>query len=270
MNAAAAAPAAAPHSRPSYRVTGRRVLASEWIKLWSVRSYRVTAALAGIFLIAFGLVAAASYSPASTQNLGSDPVALALGGMYLVLLTVGVLGVLVTAGEYGTGSIRSTMTAVPRRLPVLWSKAAVAGAVALVLGAVSAVISYAGGEGLLRGGIALPLTAPGVVRSLMLAAAAMALIAIMGVGLGSLVRSVGGAIAILAVLLLLLPALADLLPTGLRNDISPYLLGNAANSMFSLHQSAGALNPWAGSGVAAAWTAAALAAAAYRLIRTDV
>jgi len=269
MNAAAAAPAAAPHSRPSYRVTGRRVLASEWIKLWSVRSYRVTAALAGIFLIAFGLVAAASYSPASTQNLGSDPVALALGGMYLVLLTVGVLGVLFTAGEYGTGSIRSTMTAVPRRLPVLWSKAAVAGAVALVLGAVSAVISYAGGEGLLRGGIALPLTAPGVVRSLMLAAAAMALIAIMGVGLGSLVRSVGGAIAILAVLLLL-PALADLLPTGLRNDISPYLLGNAANSMFSLHQSAGALNPWAGSGIAAAWTAAALAAAACRLIRTDV
>ena len=268
MNAAAA-PAAAPHSRPSYRLTGRRVLASEWIKLWSVRSYWVTAALAVIFLIAFGLVAAASYSPASTQNLGSDSVSLALGGMYLVLLTVGVLGVLVTAGEYGTGSIRSTMTAVPRRLPVLWSKAAVTGAVALVLGAVSAVISYAGGEGLLRGGIALPLTASGVLRSLMLAAAAMALIAIMGVGLGSLVRSVGGAIAILAVLLLL-PALADLLPTGLRNDISPYLLGNAANSMFSLHQSAGALNPWAGSGIAAAWTAAALAAAAYQLIRTDV
>ena len=268
MNAAAA-PAAAPHSRPSYRVTARRVLASEWIKLWSVRSYWVTAALAVIFLIAFGLVAAASYSPASTQNLGSDSVSLALGGMYLVLLTVGVLGVLVTAGEYGTGSIRSTMTAVPRRLPVLWSKAAVTGAVALVLGAVSAVISYAGGEGLLRGGIALPLTASGVLRSLMLAAAAMALIAIMGVGLGSLVRSVGGAIAILAVLLLL-PALADLLPTGLRNDISPYLLGNAANSMFSLHQSAGALNPWAGSGIAAAWTAAALAAAAYQLIRTDV
>ena len=277
MNAIAttASPIATPGSRPSYRLTGVRVLRSEWIKMWSLRSTPMTVGLAQVFLIVFGVIGAASYQPLSHGGFSfgpvSDPVQLALGAIDLVLLTVGVLGVLQTGGEYTTGSIRSTMAAVPRRLPVLWSKAALTGAVVLVTGTAGAVVSYGVGEGLLHGkGIGLPLTAPGVLRSLLLAAAAMALVSIMGVSLGALLRSMAGAITTLAALLLVLPALALLLPATIRTDISPYLLGNAANSMFALHRQAGALSPATGFAVVAAWTAAATVGAVYRLVRSDV
>ena len=53
-----------------------------------------------------------------------NPVDVSLGGWHLAQLAIGVLGVLVITGEYSTGQIRSTFAAVPRRLPVLWAKAA--------------------------------------------------------------------------------------------------------------------------------------------------
>ena len=76
-------------------------------------------------------------------------------------------------------------------------------------------------------------------------------------------RSTVGGIATLAALLLVRSALVGSRPTSaIKNDFSLYLVGNAANSMFSLHQSAGTLSPWAGFGVVAASTAAAVAATA--------
>lgn len=270
MNATTA-PTTPRASPPAWRLTGPRVLASEWIKMWSMRSSWLTDGLALLYLILFGLMDAELYAPRTARGVGPDPVQVALDGIVPVLLIVGALGVVVMSGEYATGSIRSTMTAVPRRLPVLWAKAAVAGAVALILGAVGSVVSYAGGEAFLHGTrIALPLTAPGVLRSLMLAAAAIALISIVGTALGTLLRSTAAAIVTLTVLLLVLQVLATLLPTRLENDISPYVLGNAVGAMYSLHHAAGTLTPWGGFVVVVAWTAAALAAAAYRLLRSDV
>ncbi|MFU8849724.1 ABC transporter permease [Micromonospora sp. SL1-18] len=265
--------------RPVYRVTGARVLRSEWAKLWSLRSTWITLGLALFFLVLLGLIRASTYSPGGPGLMGpgggnpgsaANAVSIALTGMKFAELALGTLGVLITAGEYSTGLIRATLAAVPRRLPVLWAKSAIFAVVALVVGSAGAFLAFLAGAGPLQGtDVALSLSASGVLRSLAGAGAFLALVGVLGVALGALVRSAAGGISILAASLLLVPLLSELLPESLRDDISPYLPGNAGGSMFALHQAAHALTPQAGLAVFAGWTALALAAAAWRLARTD-
>ena len=266
-----------PVARPAYRVTGRRVLRSEWAKLWSLRSTWITLGLGLLFLVGFGVIAAARYKSSVTSGRQLDPdfadataVSLSLFGVVLAQLALGVLGVLVTAGEYSTGMIRSTLAAVPRRLPVLWSKAAVFGLVALVLGAVGAFVAFLIDGGILSGTqAALTMSDGGVVRSLLGAALYLGLVGVIGAALGSLLRSVAGGISVLVAALMILPGLISLLPTSWHNAVQPYLPSVAGESMFSLHHGAHTLSPGAGLLVFLAWTALALAAAAWRLVRSD-
>jgi ABC-2 type transport system permease protein len=269
---------AATRIRPAYRVTGPRVLRSEWAKFWSLRSTWITLGISLLLLVAVGLVAASRYSPALASeqgrhhliSVGSNAVAIALAGITLAQLATGVLGVLFTAGEYSTGMIRSTLAAVPRRLPVLWSKTLVFGVTALVLGTAGAFVAFLGGSHFLAGQrIALTLSSSGVLRCLFAAGAYLALVAVIGVALGALVRSVAGGIAALIGGLMLLPVLTDLLPSSWADNVSPYLPGNAGDAMFALTRGSNTLSPGAGLAVFAGWAALLLALAAWRLARTD-
>ncbi|MGC0343874.1 ABC transporter permease [Streptomyces sp. SLBN-8D4] len=275
LTATVDAPPADP-ARPVYRVTGRRVLASEWAKLWSLRSTWITLGLGLLFLVAFGLIAASRY----TSEIGSGhmdrdfaastAVSLSLFGVNFAQLALGVLGVLVTAGEYSTGMIRSTLAAVPRRLPVLWSKATLFGLVALVVGVLGAFVAFGFGSGIVSGTpAAMSLTHAGVIRSLLGAGLYLGLVGVIGTALGALLRSVAGGISVLVAALMLIPGLASLLPSSWQDDISPYLPSNAGESMFALTHDATALSPTAGLLVFLAWTALALSGAAYRLVRSD-
>ncbi|MGW7425631.1 ABC transporter permease [Streptomyces sp. NPDC054813] len=264
-------------SRPAYRVTGRRVLASEWAKLWSLRSTWITLGLGLVFLVAFGLIAASRYkSGYGSGHLDRDfaqstAVRLSLFGTNFAQLALGVLGVLVTAGEYSTGMIRSTMAAVPRRLPVLWSKAAVFGLVALIVGTLGAFVAFGFGSSIVSGTpAAMSLTHAGVVRSLLGAGLYLGLVGVIGTALGALLRSVAGGISVLVATLMLIPGLISLLPSSWQDNISPYLPSNAGESMFALTHDSTTLSPTAGLLVFLGWTALALAGAAYRLVRSDV
>ncbi|MEU1405470.1 ABC transporter permease [Streptomyces sp. NPDC005728] len=263
-------------ARPAYRVTGRRVLASEWVKLWSLRSTWITLGLGLFFLVVFGLIAASRYkalvgSPRMDRDFAhSTAVSLSLFGANFSQLALGVLGVLVTAGEYSTGMIRSTLAAVPRRLPVLWSKATVYGLVALVVGTLGAFVAFLCGSGIVSGTpAAMGLTHAGVVRSLLGAGLYLGLVGVIGTTLGALLRSVAGGISVLVAVLMLIPGLVSLLPSSWQSDISPYLPSSAGRAMFALTHDATALSPLAGLLVFLGWTALALAAAAYRLVRSD-
>lgn len=264
-------------ARPAYRVTGLRVLRSEWAKLWSLRSTWITLGLGLVFLVAFGLIAAAQYkSEINSGHLDSDfahstTVSLALFGTHFAQLALGVLGVLVTAGEYSTGMIRSTLAAVPRRLPVLWSKSAVFGLAALVVGAAGAFVTFLFAGGMVSGtNAAVGFSHAGVVRSLLGAGLYLGLVGVIGTALGALLRSVAGGISVLVGALLLIPGLISLLPSSWQDDISPYLPSNAGESMFALTHDGTALSPAAGLLVFLGWTVLALAGAAYRLVRSDV
>ncbi|MFE6823698.1 ABC transporter permease [Streptomyces sp. NPDC057690] len=270
----------APASPATYRVTGPRVLRSEWAKFWSLRSSWITLGVAVFLLVLFGTIAGYTYSADAVASGGppgpgagsgdSDAVSLALTGVSFAQLAVGVLGVLLAAGEYSTGMIRSTLAAVPRRLPVLWSKAAVIGPIALVLTTVGALAAFQlGTPGLDGERIALSLGDDGVLRSLAGAGLYLGLVAVFGVALGMLLRSSAGAIAALVGVLLILPGLASLLPDAWYDTLSPYFPSNAGSAVYALHQSSDVLSPGAGLAVFAGWVALALAGAAYRLARTD-
>lgn len=264
-------------ARPVYKVTALRVVRSEWAKFWSLRSSWITLGLAVLFIVAFGLIRAAHYKSDITSGHRMDPdvlhangVELLLTGRYFGELALGVLGVLVTAGEYSTGMIRSTLAAVPRRLPVLWSKAAVYGVIALVVGTVSVFVAFLVGTGLLSGTpAAISFSGAGVVRSLLMAGLFLGLIGVIGAALGSLLRSVAGGISVLVAVLLLIPGLITMLPTTWQNNVNEYLPSNAGESMFALHHAANTLTPSGGLAVLLGWTVLALGGAAYRLVRTD-
>ncbi|MGW5044830.1 ABC transporter permease [Streptomyces griseoluteus] len=275
LTAATEAPSTA-DGRPAYRVTGRRVVASEWAKLFSLRSSWIVLGLSLLFVVVFGLIAAFRYrSEIGSGQMNQDfarqnAVGLSLFGANFAQLALGVLGVLVTAGEYSTGMIRSTLAAVPRRLPVLWSKAAVTGLVALVVATAGAFVAFLFGSRIVAGTpAAMGLSHAGVVRSLLGAGLYLCLIAVIGSALGTLLRSVAGAISALVAALMLIPGLITLLPSAWRDGISPYLPSNAGASMFAVTPDSGTLTPGAGLLVLLAWTALTLTGAAYRLRRAD-
>jgi len=274
---APARPAPATHADPRLKVTGRRVMRSEWAKLWSLRSTWITLGLGLVFLLAFGTIAALRYKSILNSGQPMDPdfadataYSLALFGVPFSLIALGVLGVLTASGEYTSGMIRSTLSAVPRRLPVLWSKAAVYGVLAFVVGAAGAFAGFLISTGVLSGTpIAMSLSDGGVLRGLLGVGVYLGLVGVIGVALGTLLRSTAGGISALVGTFLLVPGLMSLLPKSWREDITPYLPSNAGDSISALQHSAGSLSAGAGLLVLLGWTVLALAGAAYRLKRAD-
>ncbi|MCF3178227.1 ABC transporter permease [Streptomyces sioyaensis] len=271
----AAAPA--PPAPRAYRLTGLRVLRSEWAKLWSLRSTWITLALGLLFLVAFGIISAARYKSTIDSGQQLDPedvhataLSLSLFGTNFAQLALGVLGVLVTAGEYSTGMIRSTLAAVPRRLPVLWSKAAAFGLVALLVGMLGVFVAFPFASGVVSGTpAAMDFSHAGVVRALLGAGLYLGLVGVIGAALGALLRSVAGGVSVLVGTLMLIPGLISLLPSSWQDDISPYLPSTAGQSMFALTHDSTTLSPTVGLAVFLGWTLLALAGAAYRLVRSD-
>src|SRR5256886_3165218 len=119
-------------------VTQARVLLSEWTKLHSLRSTRWSLLVATVLGIGLPLVFAAVTSShwgsmSFHERADRHPLDIALAGVNVAQLAVAVLGVLVITGEYSTGMIRASLTAVPKRLPVLWAKLLVYAVVTFLL-----------------------------------------------------------------------------------------------------------------------------------------
>ncbi|MET7420103.1 ABC transporter permease [Dactylosporangium sp. NPDC005555] len=280
MTTTIAAPRPAPTRSPlptGLKVTGRRVARAEWAKLWSLRSSWITLGVGLLLLLAFGTIAALQFRSSLTSGrpmdadfAGATTHTLALFGVPFALIALGVLGVLTTSGEYTTGMIRSTLAAVPRRLPVLWAKASVYGAVAFAVGAAGAFIAFGVAGAILSGTpSAMTFSDDGVVASLFGVGVYLGLVGVIGVALGALLRSSAGGISALVGGFLLVPGLMSLLPRSWRTEITPYLPSNAGESIYTLTHGTGSLSAGAGLLVLLGWTVLALAGAAYRLKRSD-
>lgn len=253
---------------PAVRITGARVMTAEWIKFRSTRS--AWWILAGSVLS----IAAAGISPALTVALGgtasddptTDPTGGALAGVSFTQLLVGALGALLVSSEYSTGLVRSTLVAVPRRLPVLWAKVLVAASVTFGAALVTVLATFLTARAVLSSvGITVSLTHSGVLRALVGAALFLSLTAALGAGFGWLVRSTAGALSALFGFLFVLPLLGLLVPS-----ITAYLPTNAGAAVLQAEPAAGSLSPWLGLGVYVGYTAVVLGAAASLLRRRDV
>jgi len=225
--------------RSDARLTFARILRSEWIKLTSLRSTYWSLALIAVLGIGFSLLLV-SFTSGFVDNAEPDPngvLTTTTVGVGFGQLIAAVLGVLVISGEYSTGMIRSTLAAVPSRLPVLVAKRRVG------------------------------------------AAAYLGLTAVFALGLGTLLRSAAGGIAVALGIILVVDGVVPLLSLAVDwvSDITPYLFSSAGVAMARIPgEAAGTdpfamtmLEPWAGTLVVIAWTLVSLTLGALRLTRKD-
>src|SRR5262249_31954128 len=147
------------------------VLLSEWTKLRSVRSTAWSLAAAFLFTIGIACIACAvivHHWPHMNAHDRADfhPMEATLVGVQLSQLAIGVLGVLLITAEYSTGMIRASMSAVPKRLPVLAAKGIVFALVTFCLLAPAALIAFFAAQAILSGQhIETTFTSPGVPRA---------------------------------------------------------------------------------------------------------
>jgi ABC-2 type transport system permease protein len=205
---------------PQGRVTQLRVIHSEWTKLRSVRSTRwalFTGVLATIGIAALACAIASYHYPRMSPQDRADfhPLEVNLAGVQLAQLAIGVLGVLVITAEYSTGMIRSSFTAVPKRLSVLWAKAIVYGLTLLALMIPSVLVAFVVGESLFsRHHINIPFSHHGVARAVIGAGLYLTVVGLFGLGLGAIFRNTAGGISAFAALMFVLPPLMNVLPSG--------------------------------------------------------
>jgi ABC-type transport system involved in multi-copper enzyme maturation permease subunit len=258
------------------RVTLWRVAVSEWTKLRSLRSTRrsmLVAVVLGLgFPLLFATILAHRWSHLSPQERADrNPLDVALSGVHVSQLAIGVLGVLVISGEYSTGMIRSTMIAVPKRLPVLWAKAGVFAVVGFALMLPTVLIAFFGSQAILRSHdiLQISFSHPGVARTVIGGAVYLMLVGVFALGLGAIVRNTAGGIALYAAIIFVIPPLLNILPTDWYNAINPYLPSTAGDAIFSLTHGSDTLAPWPGFFLFLGYTALSLGIAAVLLVRRD-
>jgi ABC-2 type transport system permease protein len=256
-------------------VTQRRVAVSEWTKLRSVRSTRWSLLVSLLLIIGIGILVCVIFESRWPHLSPGDrarfhPLRANLAGVNFAQLAIGVLGVLTITAEYTTGMIRASFSAVPKRLPVLWAKTLVFGAVAFAISLPAVFIVFFAGQSILSGQhINIGISHPGVVRALFGAPLYLTVMGLFGLGLGAILRSTAGGISALAAIVFVLPPIISLLPTSVTNSVDPYLPSNAGGAIWTINPDPNTLAPWAGFAVFCAYAVAALAVAAILMLRRD-
>lgn len=278
MTATVEAPQSAVN-RPTNRSTGRSVrlvdvVRGEWIKFRSVRSLTVTLIAAAAATIGFGMIfsatAGSDEAAPGPASLATDPVEIALGSINLTQLIVGVIGVMVVAGEYSTGLIRTTIAAIGRRTTLVRSKAIVLAAVTAVVMSITTVLTVWSGQLVYGGDEATSSLADPEVWSVIGGTTAyLAGIALIGLALGFILRSTAGAIGVFVTTIMIGPGLLSLLPDSFTDVTLKYLPSEAGSAMMSRVADPDLLSTGSAYAVFAAWVIGLLGVAALMLRNQD-
>jgi ABC-2 type transport system permease protein len=252
-------------------VSLRGALASEWVKFRSLRSSWLLL-LAG----ALGLVVLALIIGYNTRHLGPgmDPEDYAatstLQGFHLDELLLGALGVLLVSGEYATGTIRATLVAVPRRLPVLWAKLLLIAPLVTLTMLASSLVAFVSSQALISHYRAsASLGDPGVLRAVLGTGVYLGAITLIGAGIGWIVRSTPGALVTYLGLLLVLPVITGNLLGSWGRAIAKFLPSEAGMSILTSVRLPDLLSPASSAIVLAVWVVVTVAVAAVVLSRRD-
>jgi len=245
----------------------REAIRAEWAKTWSdpVTPWL----LAGLVVLSAAVSAAtiaAARCPADVAGgCAQDPARISLTGVYVGQAVAALAGVLAIGTEYGTGMIRVTLTAIPRRDRLLVTKALV------LAGPVLAAAAVALGAAMLAGVFVLPdhgftaasgfdLASASMWRAWGCAAVYLALVALLALGVTAVVRDSAAAIGIVLGILYLFPVVAkavgDQAVARHLEQIGPLAAGLDSQATTGLPGLP--LTPWQGLGVAALWAAGAL------------
>lgn len=257
-----------PGTRPGFSST----LNSEWIKFWSVRSTTWSAVM--LFVLGAGLTALICATNAewlASSEADESPGSFITFGMTFAQITAVVLGTLAVTAEYGTGMIRATLAATPRRGSVLVAKALVLTGTLFVLGTVTAFVGYFAGNWFLdREGVGLALTDDGVLRSMVGSGLYMAGLGLFAAAVGILVRHTAAALSTVLALVFVVGNMAFLLPGAWGEWTAKLMPGNAGSPIAApVSFNPELMAPWPGFAVFAAEVLALLAVAWVVFARRD-
>jgi ABC-type transport system involved in multi-copper enzyme maturation permease subunit len=252
----------------------RGVLRSEWTKFRSLRSTWWLLSMTVILMLGLGvvLVALEVNGGAPKQEPPYQVAQQIEFGALITQLLLGVLGILMFTGEYGSGMIRISMSVVPRRLMLLWAKLSVFSVVVLPLTLVSGVAAFILGELAWqshRGLKPVGFGDPQVTRIVIGSALVVAVTAVCGFGIGAIVRSTAGSIGTLVGIFFVLPVLASVaLPRGVAG-LARFLPSNAGDALWGGTIGPRSMAPWPGFALLCGYAVALVAVAAWRLRRGD-
>jgi ABC-2 type transport system permease protein len=235
-----------------------RVLRSEWIKFRSLRSHWILLGVALLLSLGFAALSSSSaltfidFNEQAAQQMteGSGlslpegmgfgeymAMSSANGGLQLVMLLLGALAVLAIGSEYSTRSIQTTMTAVPRRTPVMLAKVVVLSAVTFGFGVLSALLSHLLVQPVLAGGdLGYDLLQEAVLLNILAVGVFYTITSWLGFGLGSLLKSTTWGIVVLVVLLMVLEIVLFALSFEWLDDVKPYSPAAAGAQLTSMYQ----------------------------------
>jgi ABC-type transport system involved in multi-copper enzyme maturation permease subunit len=251
------------------------LLASEWTKLRSVRSTTLGLLAAAAVAVAGGLFSATGrahdYAAMTVaEKAAFDPVNLSFDGLAFAQLAFGALGVLAISSEYATGQIRTTFAATPHRRTVLAGKTVVVGLVALIVGELLSLATFLVAQlGLRSAQLNVSLGDHHALRAVAGAGVYLAALALVGLGLGAIIRHSAGAISAMFGLVLVLPLLAANLSSWATWP-GKWNLWAAGNALIAtLPPAAGQPSPALGLVICLAYVVASLGVAVVVISRRD-
>jgi ABC-2 type transport system permease protein len=239
----------------------RLALHAEWAKMRTVASplwllLGTVAAMVALSTVATSVV------NCTASGCGGDTTKLSLMGVYLGQALVVILAVQIISGEYSTGMIRTTLTAVPQRATAFTAKAITLTGVVAVGGTVAVLGSVLAGRLILPdlGDQALSLSDGSTLRAVFGTVLYLVLIGLLSLGVATAVRDsatgIGAVLGLLYILPIVSRTISDPDWQRLLEKIAPMSAGLAIQATKDL--SSLPISPWAGLAVTAGWTAAAL------------
>ena len=238
-----------------------RAIASEWTRLWTVRSTWWSLLAATVLMLILGL--AVGY-----DERGPTPIWLA--GEFAIVPTQFALltfAMLTVTSEYATGAIRTSLLWVPRRGILLLSRATVSVVVATATGVVLAFAAD------VASWVALGADAEVVTGDIAVSLAAVAVVvasgALLTVGLANVLRSSAGTMTAVFLLLLVLPIMLTEFGVAWLDAVAASLPGHAAISFLRSLAWGMELDGGTAAAVLMAWTGTATVAGAWSLLRQD-
>jgi ABC-2 type transport system permease protein len=264
------------------RLTFAGILRSEMIKITSLRSTIGLLLAIVVFGLGVSLVLAVTAEGAGLPDaprVGFMLDQVTVGTVLFGQLIAGVLGVMVISGEYSSGTIQPTLIAAPSRVAVLTAKAVVLFLSATAAGVVALFGSWAATYPILASlGLEIGLAAPGVTFAFIGGSVYLGLCAVLGLGIGTLLRSVAAGVSTVISAILLLPIVLSVLPASqtVRN-LHLLTMSKAGDALTTVTDGSGVfvdltdgyVSPAAGLTVALVWAAVFMVLGAVKLRRRD-
>lgn len=251
------------------------VIHSEWIKFRTVRSSITGVVLTLILTIGLGALITSTIrsnwaSRPELRRAVFDPVSTSLAGTLFAQFAVGVIGVLFISAEYSTGSIRTSLAAVPKRLRLVAAKSIVLAFVIVIVAEVACFITFSIGQSIYSGVVpTASLSNASVFRSVLFAGLYLTMLSLIGLGLGLILKQSAASISVFTSLLLILPIITLLLPQSWQNNIDRFEPSQLGQAMMSPSPAAFTFGAWTALAILALYSAGIVALGSALLVRRD-